>query len=99
LSENLLKDYQVNNRKAVKTVVYPITHLKKSFAMFKALDITTDRINAHVVRRQDEGAKNATINRELAALKKCSRLLSALETYHQNHTYRHWKNTMHGKVF
>ena len=70
LSENLLKDYQVNNRKAVKTVVYPITHLKKSFAMFKALDITTDRINSHIVRRQKEGAKNATINRELAALKK-----------------------------
>jgi hypothetical protein len=34
------------------------------------LDITTDRINAHTGKRQDSGAKNATINRELAALKR-----------------------------
>jgi integrase len=36
----------------------------------KALDLTSDRINTHIARRQQEGAKNATINRELAALKR-----------------------------
>jgi integrase len=70
MAEDLLRDYEVNKRKAVKIVEYPIKHLRKSFALDKALDITTDRINAHIVCRQEEGAKNATINRELAALKR-----------------------------
>jgi integrase len=70
MAEDLLRDYEVNKRKAIKIVEYPINHLRKSFALDKALDITTDRINVHIVRRQEEGAKNATINRELAALKR-----------------------------
>jgi integrase len=70
MTEDLLRDYQVNKRKAVKIIEYPIKHLRKSFAFDKALDLTTDRINAHIARRQQEGAKNATINRELAALKR-----------------------------
>jgi integrase len=70
LTEGLLRDYQVNKRKAVKIIEYPIKHLKVSFGLYKAFDLTTDRINAHIARRQQEGAKNATINRELAALKR-----------------------------
>ena len=70
MAEDLLRDYEVNKRKAVQIVKYPIKHLRKSFALDKALDITTDRINGHIARRQQEGAKNATINRELAALKR-----------------------------
>ncbi|MGE5304691.1 MAG: tyrosine-type recombinase/integrase [Alphaproteobacteria bacterium] len=71
MAENLLKDYEVNKRKAVKIIEYPIIkHLRKSFALCKAVDLTTDRINTHISRRQREGAKNATINRELAALKR-----------------------------
>jgi len=68
--EYLKTDYAVNKRKAVKIIEYPIKHLRKSFALDKALDLTTDRINAHIARRQQERAKNATINRELAALKR-----------------------------
>jgi integrase len=70
MTEDLLRDYQVNKRKAVKIIQYPIKHLRQSFALDKALDVTTDRINTHIARRQQEGAKNATINRELAALKR-----------------------------
>ena len=70
MTEDLLRDYQVNKRKAVKIIEYPIKHLRKSFALDKAIDLTTDRINTHIERRQQEGAKNATINRELAALKR-----------------------------
>jgi integrase len=70
MTQDLLRDYEVNKRKAVKIIEYPINHLRKSFALDKALDITTDRINAHIARRQQEEAKNATINRELAALKR-----------------------------
>jgi site-specific recombinase XerD len=55
---------------AAKAITYPIKHLENTFGLDRALDITTDRINAHIAQRQDSGAKNATINRELAALKR-----------------------------
>lgn len=38
--------------------------------MMRAVDITTDRIRAHVTARQEAGAKNASINRELEVLKR-----------------------------
>jgi len=51
-----------------------LTHLKEFFGDARAQDITTDRITAYVVTRQAERAANATINRELAALKRMFRL-------------------------
>ncbi len=66
----LVRDCQVNGRKALSAIQFPIRHLKGSFGLDKALDITTDRINTHIARRQAEGASNAIINRELTALKR-----------------------------
>ncbi len=70
MAQDLLCDYKVNARKALSVIQFPTRHLKESFALDKALDITTDRVNAHISRRQSDGASNATINRELAALKR-----------------------------
>ncbi|MEE8076638.1 MAG: site-specific integrase, partial [Candidatus Binatia bacterium] len=70
MAQDLLCDYKVNARKALSAIQFPTRHLKESFALDKALDITTDRVNAHISRRQSDGASNATINRELAALKR-----------------------------
>jgi integrase len=70
IAEMLRQDYKVNARKAAKAITYPIKHLENTFGLDRALDITTDRIKAHIGQRQDSGAKNATINRELAALKR-----------------------------
>src|SRR5215469_9516244 len=47
-----------------------IKHLRKFFARALALEITTDRILRYVLNRQEEGAAAATINRELAALRR-----------------------------
>ena len=38
--------------------------------MDRAVDITTDRIRAYIADRQGTGAANASIKRELAALKR-----------------------------
>lgn len=70
MAQDLVRDYQVNARRALAAIQFPIRHLRESFALDKALDITTDRVKAHIARRQQEGASNATINRELAALKR-----------------------------
>lgn len=52
-----------------------MTHLREFFSDFcPARSITTDRILAYVRARQEAEAANATINRELAALKRMFRL-------------------------
>jgi len=70
MAQDLLCDYKVNARKALSAIQFPIRHLRESFSLDKALDITSDRIKFHIGKRQDEGASNATINRELAAIKR-----------------------------
>jgi integrase len=53
----------------------PKTHLAGFFAGdYRVRDITTDRVTAYVAARREDGAANATINRELAALKLMLRL-------------------------
>jgi len=70
LAEGLVCDYRVNARRSISAIQFPLRHLRHSFGLDKALDITTDRVKTHISRRQGEGARNATINRELAALKR-----------------------------
>lgn len=45
-------------------------HLKPFFGHRRAKDISTALLRQYIGKRQEEGAKNATINRELAALKR-----------------------------
>ncbi|HTM90116.1 MAG TPA: site-specific integrase [Terriglobales bacterium] len=45
-------------------------HLKPFFGHRRAKDTTTELLRRYIAKRQGEGAKNATINRELAALKR-----------------------------
>lgn len=70
LAQDIIHDYQVNDRKSADKIHLRLSHLKAAFEMDLAVDITTDRIKAYIVKRQEEGAANATINRELAALKR-----------------------------
>jgi integrase len=70
LAEDLLNDYKANNRKSLARAQRSVECLKMLFEGVRAVDITTDRVNAYVTKRQEEGAANATINRELSALKR-----------------------------
>ena len=70
LAQDLINDYKVNNQKSIDRVKISINHLKKYFEGVRAIDITTDRINTYILQRQEQGAENGTINRELSALKR-----------------------------
>jgi len=70
----LLDDYQVNGRQSIKRVRGAIRNLREVFGGSRAIDITDDRLSSYIVYRQEQGAANATINRELAALKRAFRL-------------------------
>ena len=70
LAEGLINDYRVNSRNSLRRIRESIRHLKDWFEGIRAVDITTDRVNMYIAQRQEEGASNATVNRELPALKR-----------------------------
>jgi len=70
MAQDIRRDYETNGKRSLSSVTLSITHLQHFFGLDRALDITTDRTRAYISNRQVEGASNASINRELAALKR-----------------------------
>jgi integrase len=70
LAKDLVTDYTVNGRDTLKRVKWSIDCLKESFGGLRATDVTTDKVNAHIEKRMEDGLTNASINRELAVLKR-----------------------------
>jgi integrase len=72
LYEALERDYRINGRKDLKNPKARWeNHLKSAFAQTPAQTLTHDAVILYVAARQKEGAANATINREMALLKRC----------------------------
>jgi integrase len=74
LADALLVDYEVNRLRSTRSVRLSIKHLKEQFALDRAVEITTERIKRYMAGRHHQGAANASINRELAALKRMFKL-------------------------
>ena len=68
--EDLVNDYKVNGKRSLARLERSLKHLDGFFSGCRIVGITTDRIKVYILQRQEEGAENATINRELAALKR-----------------------------
>jgi len=65
LIQNLKDDYRLNGQKRPRTA-----HLEIFFAGYRVVGITSSAITKYINLRKESGAANATINRELSALKK-----------------------------
>ena len=75
LADDFLREYRVNRRKSIDDVKARWNlHLKPFFAHRRAASVSSDLIVQYVDCRQQQRAANATINRELAALKRMFRL-------------------------
>ena len=75
LVADVLAEYKEKHRKATTRLSSSgACHLKPFFTKRKAGDITTDRIRRSTKQRTDQGASPATINRELAGLKRAFNL-------------------------
>jgi len=70
LTEDFLTDYRVNNRKSIKKAERSVNHLQKFFGNIRVIAITTAKVKEYTQKRMAEEKTNATINRELAALKR-----------------------------
>ncbi|MFY9912834.1 MAG: site-specific integrase [Candidatus Sulfotelmatobacter sp.] len=79
LAQDFLNDYRANGRKSLVWAQRRIEqHLMPLFEGVRAADITTDHVRAYTAQRQQQGASNGSINRELAALKRMFNLAAAM---------------------
>jgi integrase len=74
LWEGLERYYRINKKKSAKVLPCRWKHLQLTFGAISAAQVTFDRLEQYIDARLSEGASNATINRELSALKTAFRL-------------------------
>lgn len=70
----LQEHYLANRRQSAESLGRRWRHLRPAFAGTAAASLTTDAVVRYTLRRQREGAANATINRELSALRRALNL-------------------------
>jgi integrase len=76
LAEDFLNDYKVNGKRSLDKAERSVDHLLKFFGGMRASQITTEDVKRYIAKRQSTPTRlnkppaNATINRELAALKR-----------------------------
>jgi len=71
LATMFVRDYRINGRKSLTDAEARWNrNLKPFFGSMRAVDVTSEQLARYVDKRQQEEAANATINRELAALKR-----------------------------
>ncbi len=75
LAVMFVRDYRINGRKSLTDAETRWNrHLKPFFGGMRAFDVSSEQLARYVDKRQQAKAANATINRELAALKRMFRL-------------------------
>jgi integrase len=70
----LLQDYEINNRRSTGKARKTLEHLLKAFKGWPVVNITAPVVQGYIHQRQAAGYRNASINLELAALKRMFRL-------------------------
>lgn len=74
LIEDYLTDYRINKKRTVKRAERCSRFLLGEFQGMRATEITTTAVKKYIDRRLNDGIHNATINRELAAVKRAFNL-------------------------
>jgi len=70
LAEDFLADFKIQKKKSLDHAERYVRELKKFFGNAKVTRITTTKIRHYIQKRQEAGLANASINRELSALKR-----------------------------
>lgn len=70
LAKDFVTDYQINGKDSLAEAKRSVGYLKEAFGGMRATDIGTDKIKVYIEKRIENDMSNASINRELAALKR-----------------------------
>jgi integrase len=75
LAEDFLRDYRINGHKSLADVEARWhLHLQPFFGPIRAIHLGSTLLARYIDQRQQDGASNATINREMACLRRMYRL-------------------------
>jgi integrase len=74
LFDALAADYKANGRRSTDTLTFRLAPLRETFGQDRAVDVTAARIARYRDDRLAEGKARATVNRELAALRRAFKL-------------------------
>jgi len=75
LAELVENDYRINKFRTLRDIEFRFRlHILPVFGKRKAAQISEAEIDRYILQRRNSGAENATINRELAAIKRAFRL-------------------------
>jgi len=66
----LIDNHRANGRRSIDRARYACAHLRDFFGDCKVREITTDRITAYQAARLEDGAAPATVNVEIAMLRR-----------------------------
>lgn len=66
--------YVVNGRTSIRRLETALAHLEEHFGHMRAIHMTTPRLRSYIGKRQEEGAANASIRKEFAALRKAFKI-------------------------
>ena len=70
LASDFLTDYRINAKDTLVKAERSVKYLAKFFGGMRATDITTAKVKEYIEKRMEADLSNASINRELAALKR-----------------------------
>jgi integrase len=70
LLENLERDYTLRGMASLQQLRAHLKHIKAYFGNDRALEVTPARVGAYMELRLEEGAANATVNREVEGLQR-----------------------------
>src|SRR5882724_7423271 len=79
LLSELKQEYAANQRRSAERLAFSIQRLTPFFGHLRATHLTSADVTRYETQRQGEGVANATINRELAALKRALTLAHRAE--------------------
>ena len=99
LADDVVTDYKVNEQDSLDKAERSATRLKEFFGNTKAHALKGDSIKRFIAQRQTEGAANATINRDLALLKRAYNLGIEAEKIVRKPTSRNSKRTIFAAAF
>jgi integrase len=75
MADALITEYTIQRRKSLKDLKIRLKlHLLPALGALTAAEVSAEEVECYITERQEEGAANATINRELAALKRMYKL-------------------------
>lgn len=74
LLQLVIDDYKMRHNKSLNTVIEKMKHIREHFKNRKAKNINRGAIKQYILKRQKAGVNDATINRELAVLRRALRL-------------------------